>query len=61
MKQYIGGNTMDAINLLNAIYKRELADANEKRVMTEAQCEIYKQQVEQLKKELAELKEPPKK
>lgn len=55
---------MDAINLLNEIYKiykRELADANEKRVMLEAQCEIYKQQVEQLKKELAELKEPPKK
>lgn len=52
---------MDAINLLNAIYKRELADANEKRVMVEAQCEIYKQQVEQLKKELAELKKPPKK
>ena len=52
---------MDAINLLNAIYKRELADANEKRVMVEAQCEIYKQQVQQLKKELAELKEPSKK
>ena len=51
---------MDVINLLNAIYKRELADANEKRVMVEAQCEIFKQQVEQLKKELAELKEPPK-
>jgi hypothetical protein len=52
---------MDALNLLNAIYKRELADAIEKKVMTEAQCEIYKQQVEQLKKELAELKESPKK
>ena len=52
---------MDALNLLNSIYKRELADANEKRVMVETQCEIYKQQVEQLKKELAELKEPPKK
>ena len=52
---------MDALNLLNAIYKRELADAIEKKVMTETQCEIYKQQVEQLKKELAELKEPPKK
>lgn len=51
---------MDAINLICTIYKRELADANEKRVMVEAQCEIYKQQVEQLKNELAELKEPPK-
>lgn len=51
---------MDAINLICTIYKRELADVNEKRVMMEAQCEIYKQQVEQLKKELAELKEPPK-
>lgn len=55
---------MDAINLLNAIcksYKRELADANEKRVMIEAQCEIYKQQVEQLKKQLEEAQSPPKK
>ena len=50
---------MDAIDLLNAIcksYKRELADANEKRVMIEAQCEIYKQQIDKLKKENEELK-----
>lgn len=52
---------MDAINLLNAIYKRELADANEKKVMLEAQCEIYKQQVEKLKKQLEEVQNPPKK
>lgn len=52
---------MDALNLLNAIYKRELADAIEKKVMTEAQCEIYKQHVEQLKKQLEELQSPPKK
>ena len=55
---------MDAINLLTEIYKiykRELADANEKRVMLEAQCEIYKQQVEQLKKQLEEVQSPPKK
>lgn len=51
---------MDALNLICTIYKRELAEANEKKVIAEAQCEIYKQQVEQLKKELAELKEPPK-
>ena len=51
---------MDALNLICAIYKSELAEANEKKVMAEAQCKIYKQQVEQLKKELAELKEPPK-
>lgn len=52
---------MDALNLLNAIYKRELADATEKKVMLEAQCEIYKQQVEQLKKQLEEVQSPPKK
>lgn len=52
---------MDALNLLNAIYKRELADAIEKKVMLEAQCEIYKQQAEQLKKQLEELQSPPKK
>ena len=52
---------MDALNLLNAIYKRELADAIEKKVMLEAQCEIYKQQVEKLKKQLEETQNPPKK
>lgn len=52
---------MDALNLICIIYKRELAKANEKRVMTEAQCEIYKQQVEQLKKQLEEVQSPPKK
>ena len=55
---------MDAINTINIIaklYKQELAEANHQKVLNQAQCEIYKQQVEQLKKELAELKEPPKK
>ena len=47
---------MDALNLICTIYKRELAEANEKRVMIEAQCEIYKQQIDKLKKENEELK-----
>lgn len=51
---------MDALNLIAKLYREELADANEKRVLAVAQCEIYKQQVEQLKKELAELKQPSK-
>lgn len=52
---------MDALNLICTIYKRELAEANEKRVVAEAQCAIYKQQVEQLKKQLEDVQNPPKK
>lgn len=50
---------MDAINTINIIaklYKQELAEANHQKVLFQAQCEIYKQQIEKLKKENEELK-----
>ena len=39
---------MDAINIITEIYKQELAQANHQKVLFQAQCEIYKQQVENL-------------
>lgn len=50
---------MDAINTINIIaklYKQELAEANHQKVLNQAQCEIYKQQIDMLKKEIEELK-----
>jgi prefoldin subunit 5 len=50
---------MDAINTINIIaklYKQELAEANHQKVLIQAQCEIYKQQIDMLKKEIEELK-----
>lgn len=47
---------MDAINIITEIYKQELAQANQQKVLFQAQCEIYKQQIEKLKKENEELK-----
>lgn len=43
---------MDSINLIATFYKQELADANEQKVLYKAQCELYKQEIEQLKEQL---------
>ncbi len=48
---------MDSLNVLASIYKQELADANEQKVLFKTQCEIYKQEIEQLKKQLQEANE----
>lgn len=48
---------MDSLNVIANIYKQELADANEQKVLFKAQCEIYKQEIEQLKKRLQEANE----
>ena len=48
---------MDNLNVLASIYKQELADANEQKVLFKTQCEIYKQEIEQLKKQLQEANE----
>ena len=37
---------MDAINIITEIYKQELAQANHQKVLYQAQCEIYKQQID---------------
>lgn len=43
---------MDALNLLAIHYKQELADVNEQKILFKAQCELYKQEIEQLKEQL---------
>ncbi len=47
---------MDAINIIAELYKQELAQANHEKILYQAQCEIYKQQINILKKEIEELK-----
>jgi hypothetical protein len=49
-------NTINTINIIAKLYKQELAEANHQKVLIQAQCEIYKQQIDMLKKEIEELK-----
>lgn len=48
---------MNILNLVASMYKQELADANEQKVLFKAQCEIYKEEIAQLKKQLQEANE----
>ena len=48
---------MDAANIAISIYKQELADANEQKILLMTQCEIYKNEIEELKKQLKQEKE----
>lgn len=43
---------MDSINLIATFYKQELADANEQKILYKTQCELHKQEIEQLKEQL---------
>ena len=43
---------MDSINLIATFYKQELADANEQKILYKAQCELHKQEIEQLREQL---------
>ena len=43
---------MDSINLIANFYKQELADANEQKILYKTQCELYKQEIAQLKEQL---------
>lgn len=43
---------MDSINLIANFYKQELADANEQKILYKTQCELHKQEIEQLKEQL---------
>ena len=43
---------MDKLNLLATIYKQELAEANEQKILFKAQCDIYKNEMEQLQEQL---------
>ena len=48
---------MDSINLIATFYKQELADANEQKILYKTQCELHKQEIEQLKEQLKRAKE----
>ena len=45
---------MDTVNIAISIYKQELADANEQKILLMTQCEIYKKEIEELRKQLKE-------
>ena len=48
---------MDAIDIISNIYKKELAEANQKKIVALTQCDLYKQRIKQLEGELQELKD----
>ena len=48
---------MDAANIAISIYKQELANANEQKILLMTQCEIYKNEIEELRKQLKQEKE----
>ena len=48
---------MDSINLIATFYKQELADANEQKILYKAQCELHKQEIEQLREQLKQANE----
>ena len=43
---------MDGLNLIANIYKQQLADANEQKILLQAQCEFYKAKIEQLEQRI---------
>ena len=43
---------MNSLDILANICKQELADANEQKVLFKTQCELYKQEIAQLKEQL---------
>lgn len=48
---------MDSINLIATFYKQELADANEQAILYKTQCELHKQEIEQLREQLKQANE----
>ena len=48
---------MDSINLIATYYKQELADANEQKILYKTQCELHKQEIEQLREQLKQANE----
>lgn len=48
---------MDSINLIANFYKQELADANEQKILYKTQCELHKQEIQQLKEQLKQANE----
>ena len=59
---------MKVKDIISNMYKNELAEANHKKIIALAQCNIYEQRIKQLEKQLKEkeeqlaiLREPPEK
>ena len=59
---------MNVIDIISNMYKKELAEANHKKIVALAQCNVYEQHIKQLEKQLKEkeeqlaiLREPPEK
>ena len=48
---------MDSLNLIANFYKQELADANEQKILYKTQCELHKQEIEQLREQLKQANE----
>lgn len=48
---------MNTIDIVLQIYKNELAQANEQKVIAQAKCEEYIQRIDQLEKEIEKLKQ----
>ena len=45
---------MEEINIILTLYKQQLAEANEQKILIQAQCELYKNEIEELRKQLEE-------
>ena len=45
---------MEEINIILTLYKQQLAEANEQKILIQAQCELYKKEIEELRKQLEE-------
>ena len=59
---------MNVIDIISNMYKKELAEANHKKIVALAQCNVYEQRIKQLEKQLKEkeeqlviLRKPPEK
>lgn len=47
---------MDTLNIITAIYKNELSKVNDEKIAALAQCKIYKREINELNKQIQELK-----
>ena len=45
---------MEEINIILTLYKQQLAEANEQKILIQAQCELCKKEIEELRKQLKE-------
>ena len=48
---------MHVIDIISNMYKKALAEANHNKIIALAQCNIYKQRIKQLEKQLKEKEE----